>query len=121
MTEVSLQTYFKFPFLSYLAMVFEGDLGNSFTENRSTLSDSEWENIRLKNLQVNERHQFIPVPVAESATFTSFIKDQLAKIDNISESDLNAMVEHTLDTESNSTNRDLEPVQSMTSICEHDL
>ena len=102
-------------------MVFEGDLGNSFTENRSTLTDSEWENIRLKNLQVNERHQFIPVPVPESDTFTSFIEDQLAKIDNLSECDLNAMVKHTLDTESNSTNTDLQPVQSLTSVSERDL
>ena len=91
------------------------------SENRSPLTDSERANIRLNNLQVNERHQFIPVPVPESDTFTSFIEDQLAKIDNLSECDLNAMVKHTLDTESNSTNTDLQPVQSLTSVSERDL
>ena len=73
-------------------------LSSFCSENRSPLTDSERANIRLKNLQVNERHQFIPVPVPESDTFTSFIEDQLAKIDNLSESDLNAMVVRTLDT-----------------------
>jgi len=102
-------------------MVFEGDLSSFCSENRSPLTDSERANIRLKNLQVNERHQFIPVPVPESDTFTSFIEDQLAKIDNLSECDLNAMVQHTLDTESNSTNTDLQPVQSLTSVSERDL
>ena len=53
-------------------------------------------------MEVNERHHFVTVPVPESDSFTSFVEDELAKIDEVSEFDLNAMVQHTLDTVSNS-------------------
>ena len=43
-------------------MVFEGDLDSDFTETPSSLTDSEWENIQLKILQVNETLECVPVP-----------------------------------------------------------
>jgi len=56
-------------------------------------------------MEVNERHHFIPVPVPESDTSTSIFEDEVAKIDKLSEFDLNAMVQQTLDTASNSRTR----------------
>ena len=102
-------------------MVFEGDLGSACTEVRSTYTDLELENIRLKNMEVNERHHFIPVPVPESDTCTSIFEDELAKIHKLSEFDLNAMVQQTLDTASNCRNQDGQYSQSLSNVCDLEL
>ena len=60
-------------------MVFEGDLGSFGSQTPATLSESEWENIRLKNLEINASLNFVPVP--ETDNFTSLVEDDLSNID----------------------------------------
>ena len=49
-------------------MVFEGDLGSFASQTPRTLSESEWENIRLKNLEINASLNFVPVPERDDLT-----------------------------------------------------
>ena len=66
-----------------LGMVFEGELDSACTETRSSYTESELENIKAKNLEVNRNLNF--VPVSQSPSLTAFIENQLSKSENFSE------------------------------------
>ena len=83
-------------------MVFEGDTSSFFTESLSSLTESEWENIHLKKLQFNQSLNF--VPVAGTEHLNTIVEDELSKIDKLSEADLEAMVERTLNSQTDSEN-----------------
>ena len=78
-------------------MVFEGDLSTIFTETHSSLSDSELQNIRLKNMQVNESFNFVPVPGRDH--LERLVEEELSQIDKLSEIELDEMVQKTLGSE----------------------
>ena len=97
-------------------MVFEGDLSTIFTETHSSLSDSELQNIRLKNMQVNESFNFVPVPGRDH--LERLVEEELSQIDKLSEIELDEMVQKTLGSEISENIAKHVPVsQSMDSTC----
>ena len=99
-------------------MVFEGDTSQFFTESPSSFTDAEWENIRLKNLQLTERHGFVAVPDTEN--FNTLLEGELNKLDKLSEAGLEEMVERTLNSESFSQNFPAPVTQSVVPSFEED-
>ena len=100
-------------------MVFEGDLSSFSSETPCTLSESEWENIRLKNLEINASLNFIPVP--ERDNVSSLIADELAKIDDLSEAQVEKMVENELESHTCAVNNSLPVSESMEYVFEDDF
>ena len=77
------------------------------------LTEEEWENARLKQLQVNERLNFVPVPGTEH--LNTLVEDELNTIDKLSEADLEAMVERTFNSQAVSQNIAASVTQSVVS------
>ena len=100
-------------------MVFEGDTSQFFTETPSSFTDAEWENIRVKNLELAERHGFVAIPGTEH--FNTLAEDELTKIDKLSDADLDEMVERTLNSQSFSQNIPATVTQSVIPSFQEDL
>ena len=88
-------------------MVLEGDLGSVCSQTPAVLSESEWENIRLKNMEVNATLNFVPVP--ETDNLTSFIEDDVSNIDEllVCDAELEKLVEKEMTSHTAATNASL--------------
>ena len=89
-------------------MVFEGELDSACSETRSSYTESELENIKAKNLEVDRNLNFVPVP--QSPSLTAFIENQLSKSENFSEQEMDSLLQQNLklDTKLGSDSESLE-------------
>ena len=83
-----------------------------------SLTDSEWENIRLKNLEIDASLNFVPVP--QNDNLTTLIADELAKIDHLSEEQVEKMVENELESHSCAEINSLPLSESLENVLEED-
>ena len=89
-------------------MVFEGELDSACTETRSSYTESELENIKAKNMEVDRILNFVPVP--QSPSLTAFIENQLSKSEKFSEQEMDSLLQQNLklDTKLGSDSESLE-------------